>query len=211
MTIHSLPIVFSILLAGNSAPLRAQVAYDGGEPWNQRAESGPDSKVPGWFYNLGSSSRTALEKTATVGTLTHPAGGADDWADMGRTGAAGIANFLSPYSDGDYRKQALLHSNVIGEHPQSFPDTHGSPVMGMAYAALAANIEPANFRKLMDANRWWFTMAQCTDGTFSYQPNRDNVGYGSDARMSASSVVAFIFTIPKHSLVITGRGVQPIK
>jgi hypothetical protein len=34
---------------------------------------------------------------------------------MGRTGAAGIANFLSPYSDGDYRKQALLHSNVIGE------------------------------------------------------------------------------------------------
>lgn len=24
-------------------------------------------------------------------------------------------NFLSPYSDGDYRKQALLHSNVIGE------------------------------------------------------------------------------------------------
>jgi hypothetical protein len=44
-----------------------------------------------------------------------PGGGPDDWADMGRTGAAGIANFLSPYSDGDYRKQALLHSNVIGE------------------------------------------------------------------------------------------------
>jgi hypothetical protein len=140
-----------------------------------------------------------------------PGGGPDDWADMGRTGAAGIANFLSPYSDGDYRKQALLHSKVIGEHPQSFPDTHGSPVMGMAYAALAANLEPANFRKLMDANRWWFTMAQCADGTFYYQPNRDNAGYGSDARMSASSVVAFIFTIPKHSLAITGRDVQPAK
>lgn len=134
-----------------------------------------------------------------------PGGGPDDWADMGRTGASGIANFLSPYADGDYRRQALLHSKVIGEHPQSFPDTHGSPPMGMAYTALAAHIEPANFRKLMDANRWWFTMAQCADGTFYYQPNRDNAGYGSDARMTASSVVAFIFTIPKKSLVITGR------
>lgn len=35
--------------------------------------------------------------------------------------------------------------------------------------------------------------------------NRDNAGYGPDARMTASSVVAFIFTISKHSLVITGR------
>ncbi len=140
-----------------------------------------------------------------------PGGEPDDWADMGRTGAASIANFLSPYADGDYRKKALLHSKVIGEHPQSFPDTHGSPPMGMAYAALAAHIEPANFRKLMDANRWWFTMAQCADGTFYYQPNRDNAGYGSDARMTASSVVAFIFTIPKKSLVITGKADPPAK
>jgi hypothetical protein len=140
-------------------------------------------------------------------------GGPNDWADMGRTGAAGIASILSPYSadDDDYRKQALRHSRVIGEHPQSFPDTHGSPVMGMAYTALAANIEAANFRKLMDANRWWFTMAQCADETFYYQPNRDNAGYGSDARMTASSVVAFIFTIPKRSLVITGKAVPPVK
>ena len=140
-----------------------------------------------------------------------PGGEPNDWADIGRTGAAGIAKFLSPYADGDCRKQALLHSKLIGEHPQSFPDTHGSPPMGMAYAALAANIEPANFRKLMDANRWWFTLAQCADGTFYYQPNRDNAGYGSDARMTASSVVAFIFTIPKKSLVITGKSDPPAK
>jgi hypothetical protein len=94
---------------------------------------------------------------------------------------------------------------VIGQHPQSFPDTHGSPLMGMGYTALAANVDPDSFRKLMDANRWWFTMAHCTDGSFYYQPNRDNAGYGSDARMTASSVVAFILTIPKHSLVITGK------
>jgi Family of unknown function (DUF6288) len=139
-----------------------------------------------------------------------PGGGPDDWADMGRTGAAGIANFLSPYRDGDYGKQALRYSNIIGKHPQSFPDTHGSPPMGMAYEALAAHIKPANFRKLMDANRWWFTMAQCADGTFYYQPNRDNAGYDSEARMTASSVVAFMFTIPKQNLAITGKAV-PLK
>jgi hypothetical protein len=132
-------------------------------------------------------------------------GGPDGWADMGRTGAAGIANFLSPYRDSVYRDRALAHAKLIGQHPQSFPDTHGSPAMGMAFTALAANIDPESFRKLMDANRWWFTMAQCTDGSFYYQPNRDNAGYGSDSRMTASSVVAFIFTVPKRSLVMTGR------
>ena len=69
-------------------------------------------------------------------------GGPDGWADMGRTGAAGIANFLSPYPDTAYRERALAHAKVIGQHPQSFPDTHGSPVMGMAYTALAANMDP---------------------------------------------------------------------
>lgn len=132
-------------------------------------------------------------------------GAPDGWADMGRTGAAGVANFLSPYSDVVYRERAMAHAHVIGQHPQSFPDTHGSPAMGMAYSALAANVEPESFRKLMDANRWWFTMAQCNDGSFYYQPNRDNAGYGSDARMTASAVVAFIFTIPKHSLLMTGK------
>jgi len=132
-------------------------------------------------------------------------GGPKNWADMGRTGAAGIANFLSPYEGDVYQKRALSYARVIGTHPQSFPDTHGSPPMGMAYAALAAHVEADNFRKLMDENRWWFTMSQCTDGTFYYQPNRDNAGYGSDSRMVASSVTAFIFSIPKRSLVITGK------
>ena len=138
-------------------------------------------------------------------------GGPDGWADMGRTGAAGIANFLSPYAEPVYRKQALAHAKVIGQHPHSFPDTHGSPAMGMAYTALAANVDSDSFRKLMDANRWWFTMAQCADGSFYYQPNRDNAGYGSDARMTASSVVAFIFAIPGHKLVITGRDAKTSK
>lgn len=134
-------------------------------------------------------------------------GGPDNWADMGRTGAAGIANYLSPYHEAVYRERALSHAKVIGIHPESFPDTHGSPPMGMAFAALAANTDPESFRKLLDANRWWFTMSHCTDGSFYYQPNRDNAGYGSDSRTTASAVVAFIFSIPKHSLVITGKQV----
>ena len=136
-------------------------------------------------------------------------GGPDNWADMGRTGAAGIANFLCPYDDAVYRERALSHAQVIGKHPQSFPDTHGSPMMGMAYTALAANVDADSFRKLMDANRWWFTMAQCNDGSFYYQPNRDNAGYGSDSRRIASSVTAFILTISKRSLVITGKQAKP--
>jgi phosphoribosyl-ATP pyrophosphohydrolase/phosphoribosyl-AMP cyclohydrolase/histidinol dehydrogenase len=37
-----------------ASPVAAQVHYhEGGQPWNQRAGSGPDAEVPGWYYNLG--------------------------------------------------------------------------------------------------------------------------------------------------------------
>ncbi len=134
--------------------------------------------------------------------------GARDWADMGRTGAAGVANFLSPYADEKYAKRARDHAKLIGEHPESFPDTHGSPVMGMGYAALAAAVEPAAFRRLMDLNRWWFILAQCSDGSFYYQPNRDNAGYGRDSRISATAVTALIYSIPKRNLAITGKKIE---
>jgi hypothetical protein len=128
-----------------------------------------------------------------------------NWADMGRTGAAGIANHLSPYKGDLYKRRALTHASVIADHPESFPDTHGSPIMGMGYAAMTANIEDVSFRALMDANRWWFTLSQCTDGSFYYQPNRDNAGYGADSRLSATALTAFIFSIPKHNLAVTGK------
>lgn len=134
-----------------------------------------------------------------------------DWADMGRTGAAGIAAHLHPWPDAATRARARKHALLIGEHPESFPDTHGSPILGMGYAALAANIDPSSWRRLMDANRWWFTLAQCADGTFYYQPNRDNAGYGADSRLSASAVTAFVFSIPKRNLLLTGRAAQAAK
>lgn len=127
------------------------------------------------------------------------------WADLGRTGAAGIACWLGPYPEARYRERALLHAKVIGQHPESFPDTHGSPLMGMAWAAVAAHVDPESFRRLMDENRWWFALAQCADGSFCYQPNRDNAGYGDDARLAATAVVAFVLSVDKRSLVITGR------
>ena len=73
-------------------------------------------------------------------------------------------------------------------------------MLGMGYTAIGAGLDPQNFQKLMKANRYWFTMAQCYDGTFYYQPNRDNAGYGSDSRLLASAVTALIFQIPKKSL-----------
>ena len=76
---------------------------------------------------------------------------------MMRTGAAGIANFLAPYDDEAFAKRALAHARVIGSHPESFPDTHGSPILGMGFAALAANTDPASFERLMSKNRWWAT------------------------------------------------------
>ena len=57
----------------------------------------------------------------------------------------------------------------------------------------------------MAANCWWFTLAQCHDGSFYYQPNRDNAGYGTDSRIAATAVTAFIFSIPKGNLYLTGK------
>ena len=131
--------------------------------------------------------------------------GANDWADMGRTGTSAIAHQLSPYQNEVHAQFALLQAKVIGQHPQSFPDTHGSPIMGMGYTAVGANVVPDHFRQLMKANRWWFTLAQCHDGSFYYQPNRDNAGYGNDSRITATAVTAFIFSIPKGNLHLTGK------
>lgn len=132
--------------------------------------------------------------------------GNSNWADMGRTGAAGIANAMSPYGDKKYQERAEKHSTVIGRHPEVFPDTHGSPLMGMGFAALSAGLVEGSYRNLMDGNRWWFALAQCADGSFYYQPNRDNAGYGANSRVAASAVSAFILSIPLGSLQMTGAG-----
>jgi hypothetical protein len=132
------------------------------------------------------------------------AAGPKDWADMGRTGTAAIAFHMNPW-EGEHQEISLNYAELIGNQPESFPDTHGSPVMGMAYGALGAFCDPPSFKKLMSKNQWWFTLSECQDGSFYYQPNRDNAGYGADSRISASAAVAFILSLSKRALAITGK------
>lgn len=126
-----------------------------------------------------------------------------DWADMGRTGASAIAHWMSPF-EGD-RNFALRHAALMGAQPDSFPDTHASPLMGMGFNALGASVDAQAFVDLMQANRWWFVLAECHDGTFHYQPNRDNTGYGNDARALATATTAFILSIPEGGLAMTAH------
>ncbi len=130
--------------------------------------------------------------------------GHQSWADHGRTSASALANQLAPYPEARYRQRAQKHRSVIAAHPESFPDTHGSPQLGMGLAVAAAVHDPATYRALLDANRWWFALAHCTDGTFVYQPNRDNAMYGADSRVSASAVTAFMLATARRDLAITG-------
>jgi hypothetical protein len=134
--------------------------------------------------------------------------GADDWGDPGRTGAAAISHWMSPYSESAYATRAIGYARFIGAHSQSFPDSHACPTIGMAYAAMGAHLDPASFRQLLDNNRWWFSLAQTPEGNFYYQPNRDNRGYAAAPRFVASSVTALILSLPKRNLMISERVVS---
>ncbi|MGK0303768.1 MAG: hypothetical protein ACI89X_004667, partial [Planctomycetota bacterium] len=55
-----------LVLSIATAPILAQVHYHpDGRPWSQKARTGPDQEVPGWFYNLGVTGlRVELVETA---------------------------------------------------------------------------------------------------------------------------------------------------
>ncbi len=79
-------------------------------------------------------------------------------------------------------------------------------MLGMAWTALGALPDPAMFRKLMDHNRWHCALAQCPDGTFYYQPNRDNnpQDYAAAPRLAATATTALILSIKDRKLQMTG-------
>lgn len=58
----------------------------------------------------------------------------------------------------------------------------------------------------MDYNRWCFSLAQCADGTFYYQPNRDNnpQDYAADPRLTATAATALILTAKHKKMQMTG-------
>ena len=146
--------------------------------------------------------------TNVIGYVWYKDGGRNNpaYADMGRTGASSLAHYLSPVGGEAYRRAALMNARCIGHNPQTFPDTHGSPLLGMAWTALGALPDPAMFRKLLDYNRWHFALAQCPEGTFYYQPNRDNnpQDFAADPRLCASAVTALILSVKHRRLQMTG-------
>ena len=146
--------------------------------------------------------------TNQIGYVWYKDGGANNpkYADMGRTGAAALAHYLSLTGGTPYHEFALLNARCIGNNPKTFPDTHGSPVLGMAWTALGAAVDPPSFRKLMDHNRWSFSLAQCPDGTFYYQPNRDNnpQDYAAAPRLAATAATALILSVKHRKLQMAG-------
>jgi len=132
--------------------------------------------------------------------------GGAGYADMGRTGASALAHYLYPTDREDFKAFGKLNAECIGNHPDTFIDTHGCPLLGMVWTALGAATDPPSFRKLMDHNRWAFSLSQCPDGTFYYQPNRDNnpQDYAAAPRLSATAATALILTIPRRQLQMTG-------
>ncbi len=130
-----------------------------------------------------------------------------DIADMGRTGTSALAHLLAPKKLREFRATARRHARCIGEHPETFPDTHGSPLLGLVFTALGAAAEPDALRRLLDYNRWHFSLAHCPDGSFYYQPNRDNnpQDFTSAPRLSATAANALVLSLSRRSLAITGR------
>jgi hypothetical protein len=131
------------------------------------------------------------------------------YADMGRTGIAAIAHNVSPSGGKLYMDRARLHATCIGTHFNTFHDTHASPLLGMAWTALGAAADPASHRKLMDEHKWFFNLSQNPDGTFYYQPNRDNnpQAYSAGPRITATCTMALIFATKYKSLRIMGAKV----
>jgi hypothetical protein len=137
-------------------------------------------------------------------------GGNNRYADMGRTGASAVAHATSPFGGQEFRDYTLLSAKCIGENHKTFPDTHASPLLGVGWSALGAAVDPTSFRNLMDKHVWFFNLSHCPDGTFYYQPNRDNnpQDFGIP-RLSASATMALVLSIRNKSLRIMGarRGI----
>ena len=144
-------------------------------------------------------------------------GGDDKYADMGRTGIGAVAHGLDRMMGSAYEKFAVKLANCIGDNPDTFIDTHGSPIWGTGWTAVGAAFDQEAFRKLMDYNKWHWNLSHCHDGTFYYQPNRDSnpQDYGSNSRISATAMTAMVLSIGNRNLNIfwgedTSRSSSPL-
>ncbi len=145
--------------------------------------------------------------TNSIGYVWYADGvGGDGYADMGRTGASAVAHYVDASGSPKFTSFSKLTAQCIGKNPDTFTDTHGSPLLGLVWTGLGAATDPASLRLLMDHNRWAFSLSQCADGSFYYQPNRDNnpQDYTAAPRLAATAATALVLSIKEKKLQITG-------
>ncbi|MHC5058108.1 MAG: DUF6288 domain-containing protein, partial [Planctomycetota bacterium] len=129
---------------------------------------------------------------------------------VGRTGTSLLFHYLDPQGEesAEYVKRAV---RFLGEDCRSLVDGHASGAMHMFWGSIGSAIgtkigDTESFRKMMDYNKYWFTLSRCHDGSFYMQPNRDYAC--SDAfhglRFLPTASVAIILSLEKRSLQITG-------
>lgn len=128
-----------------------------------------------------------------------------DWYDQGRAGATALANFLCNYPEPKYQQRANLISSQVGTNNAFYADTHASAEIGMIWGAAGAHAQPAAFSKLMNDWKWFFNLAHNPDGSFHFQPTRENYSLGNtNPRVSMSMIMAFVFSLHKKNLRISG-------
>jgi hypothetical protein len=158
---------------------------------------------------FASAQKFLADGTNQVGYVWYAAESAHptDHADMGRTGTSAVAHLVAARKDPAAMAIARRHARCIGRNPTTFPDTHGSPLLGMAFTALGAGADPAAARQLFDYNRWHFALSHCPDGTFYYQPNRDNnpQDYTAAPRLSATAATALVLSMGRGRLAMMQR------
>ncbi len=122
MTRYWMLQLLSMLFLYHASPLHAQVHYDRDSPWNQWAESGPNAKVPGWFYNLGITGLRAQlvadEPKALLIKYVFPNSPADGEVKIGDliVGAGGRM-FQENHRNG-YGEQVCIYDGPISEIAQ---------------------------------------------------------------------------------------------
>ena len=99
--------------------------------------------------------------------------GNNKYADMGRSGSSGVAHAVSSLGGKGFQNYAFKAAKCIATNYKTFPDTHGSAILGMGWTALGATVDKASFRSPMNNYVWYFNLAHCPNGTFYFQPNRD--------------------------------------
>lgn len=231
---RALSIAATLLVSASSS---AQVHYhEGGQPWKQRASSGPDAEVPGWFYNLGiTGMRAALVADAPKSLVIRHVFANTPASGLVRIGDHIIGAAGQPFRDAHrngYGEEVFGATGPVQEFAAAL-EAAQSPTgqepgklslillrdgtqltvvldVGTAYGSFAKEFRAncPKSEKVAAEPLEYLVKSQRAYGTFYYQPNRDNACYGSDARMTASSVTAFMLLLPKRSLVLTGKVVS---